>query len=233
MTRSYGRWLPRVVGEFLVIVIGVLVAFQFENWRIARDDSRREFEQLQALHADFVENRSRLAETIERHEMVVARGERLLYIMDQGASVPADSIPDLLYGALAFFQAELVTGAYDALINSGDISLISNPILLRHLANFHGELASGFEDHDNSVNLLHSLEVEMSPYLADLSPWRGYVDLPPADPSDAAARMLQNTRIEGLLFMKTLMEQNRLGRLRLLAAQVDTVLDLVTTELGG
>ena len=233
VAKPYGRWIPRLAGEFIVIVIGVLVAFQFENWRIAQDEAQREAEQLQALRADFLENRRRLAETLERQQMVVARGKALLHIMDRGTSVPPDSLPDLLYGALAFFEAEPVTGAYAALIASGDISLISNPDLLRHLATFHGEIASGFEDHDNSVNLLHSLEVEMSPYLLELTPWRGYVDLPSADPTDAVSQMLGNPRIEGLIFMKTLMEQNRVARQRRLAAEVDTVLALVTAELGG
>lgn len=164
--------------------------------------------------------------------MTVGTGRALLLIMDRGANVPGDSISSLLWGAIAFHEVEFVTSAYDALITSGDMRLIPNPDLHRRLGAFHGELAAGFEDHENSVNLQHSIEVEVSPYLVEVSPWRAEAGLPEADPTHAAAALVSDKSLAGLLHLKVLMEQNRLARHQAMAAAVDSMLVLVEEELA-
>ena len=232
MAESHRGWLPRIAGEFLLVVVGVLVAFQFDNWRSAQLDARQAQEQLADVHADLMENQRRLTGVIGDQQMIVETGRALVSIMDRGADVPGDSVSSLLWGAIAFAEVEPVTSAYDALINSGDMRRIPNPNLLRRLAAFHGELSAGFEDHENSVNLQHSIEVQMSPYIADVAPWRTEVGLPEVDPARAARVLVSDKSLEGLLFLKVIFEQNRLGRYQELAAAVDSMLVLVEEELA-
>jgi hypothetical protein len=232
MAESHRGVLPRIAGEFLLVVAGVLVAFQFDNWRATEIASRQAQEQLADVHADLLENQRRLAEVLGLQQMIVDRGRALLSIMDQQVDIAGDSISSLMMGAIAFAEVEPVTSAYDALINSGDMRRIPNPDLLRRLAAFHGELSAGFEDHQNSVNLQHSIEVQLSPYVADVAPWRAYVGLPEVDPTRAAAVLMSDKSFKGLLFLKLTMEQNRLDRHQNLAAAVDSMLALVEQELA-
>lgn len=66
MSRVSGRAvLGRLLAEFAIIFVGVVLAFQFENWREAQVDREREAEALVALGADFEANLRNLDDTLE------------------------------------------------------------------------------------------------------------------------------------------------------------------------
>ncbi len=71
----------RAIGEIAVIIIGVLIAFQFEDWSGERELREQETAQLYALHADFIENVKRLQGVIDRQEVVVGSQTQLLGII--------------------------------------------------------------------------------------------------------------------------------------------------------
>ncbi len=87
-SRSY-RWL---LSELFVVVLGILVAFQVDEWRSERELQEQENAQLYALHADFTENVKRLEGVIDRQEKEVKKQDTHVdYTMD----VPNFALPDL------------------------------------------------------------------------------------------------------------------------------------------
>jgi hypothetical protein len=230
-TVKKSSWFLRILGEFVVIVVGVVVAFQFENWRIATTERNREQEHLVALQLDFSENVSRFARVIEQQQEVVDRSVALLSIMERRTRVSSDSISLLISSAMSWFRVEPMTGAYDALVGAADVDLISNPNLRRRLAVITTSFKAGLEDHQNAMDLLSLLQFEVSPYYTDLALWGSEIGLGRNDPVSASQGLLANERVRGLLFQNTLLEQFRLNRQRRLAAQVDTVLTQILEEL--
>jgi hypothetical protein len=214
----------RLVAEFCVIIVGVLVALQFEGWRDLRRDGAREAEQLEALLGDFQSNVSRLEQTASLQRRVLDASRILLEDFERGRSiVPPDSLAELYAGALSWYALEPVTGAYDALIASGDIGLLQSTELRRHLAEFYGEIAAGFEDHENEMDVLALMLDESKDVLLGLAP-QGYgvEDLEGATP-EAAALLVANRSVGGLLAWKVLLARNRLRRLEMLAAAADSI----------
>ena len=63
------------------------------------------------------------------------------------------------YGAFSWYRAELLTGAYDALVNSGDSELIKNDELTKQLTEYFSIITSGFEDQETSMNLLNNMQI--------------------------------------------------------------------------
>ena len=75
-----------------------------------------------------------------------------------------DSILNYLaYGATSWYRAELLTGAYDALINTGNSELIRNDQLTKVLAEYFSIVKIGFEDQENSMALLINIQNSLAP----------------------------------------------------------------------
>ena len=193
MSRVQHGLFPRLLAEFAIIVVGVLVALQVEAWRDRSLASDRESEQLEALRADFEVNRQRYVDTIEDQRRMMQHSESLLSVMAGRTPVSPDSVGRLLaFGALSWYEVEPVTGAYDALIASGDIGLIQDTELRRELADFFAELQAGFEDHDNLMDILAELQRRAAPWLVAIAPGRPDVlyDGAPSDSVGAVRAVL-------------------------------------------
>ena len=75
----------------------------------------------------------------------------------------------LTFGALSWYQAELISSAYNTLINAWDSELITNRALVKDLAEFYSILNSEFEDQVTSMNHINNMMIILDPLLPDLS----------------------------------------------------------------
>ena len=237
------QYMRYAVGEILLVVIGILIALQINNWNEARKDQATEKQLLDALRTDFLETKARLGETILLQKSVVSCSRRLLNLYENDKLLEMrDSIGDYVgFGALSWWRAEPVTGTYDAMVSTGNIGLIKNKKLRRNLAEFDAELRSGFEDHEYSMDLLTLLTIEQSEYGFDLvrSVTREEMGLAEIKSPEKAAESLvasinelkNNKRFFGLLSSRMIMEINRLERQEKMMLFVNTILDIIDTEL--
>lgn len=219
------RIILRLVAEFAVIVLGVLVALQLEGWRDLLLDREREQEQLEALRADFEVNVRVLRETITQQQRALDAAETfLLQFGPEAGDLDADSVAMWLALGTSWYGFEAVTGAYDALLNTGDIGLISDRELRQGLAQFYGIVSSGFEDHENEMDLLALLQAESSGQarrlVAPSGALRGFQG---ADPR-AADELLRNEDVGGLLVWKIAVAGNRMAWLEDLQRRADSIL---------
>jgi hypothetical protein len=231
---SRRQLLLRMLGEFTVIVVGVLVALQLEAWRDRSAEAGRESEQLSALHSDFMANRARYAATIDDQRRMLEHSEALLSVMGRQAAVPPDSMGSLLgYGALSWYEVEPVTGAYDALIASGDIGLIQDAELRRELAEFFAELQAGFEDHENLMDILAEMQRRSAPWIVGIAPERAGFEYAaaPSDSIGVVRAVLSDDVFRGLLLLKVRLEMNRLEWHEAGADAVEEVLGLIESRL--
>ena len=135
---------------------------------------------------------------------------------------------------MSWYEVEPVTGAYDALIASGDIGLIQDVALRRELADFFAELQAGFEDHDNVMDILAELQRRAAPWLASIAPSRPGVqyDSPPSESEGVAQAVLADETFRGLLVLKLRLESNRLLRQEEGADAVERILALLDERLA-
>lgn len=223
----------RLAAEFAIIFVGVVLAFQFENWRESRQDREREGEALQALAEDFRVNRDRLADTRRSQSLTLEALDvwlRAAAGVDPG--LPADSLGMFWPFAISWYGEETLSGAYDGLTSSGDLGLLRDARLRSLLSEFYGVVDAGFEDHDNEMDLLMALidlsREETGRIVApegDVDPLRALVD--PAD----VESIRSDPGLHGLLTWKTLMAGNRLDRLDWLMARADTIAALLPQPL--
>ena len=131
--------------DFLIVVVGVLFAFQVTAWNTAQEERNRADAALAALLSE-----SR--ESVDYLEMLIAR-------VDETIDAQKASIEALIAGELpeGMTHQEFVVGVtltrifippnpprstYDSLLANGDINLIDDPTVMRQLARYYSRVAA-------------------------------------------------------------------------------------------
>jgi len=124
----------RLVGEFVVIVVGVLVALAADAAREGARDRERERALLVDLLAEFEENEVLLSDDIRRNHAATERAVALTELIRNPNQVGQDSLAALLGSIFSGGRFDPVTGALRSIIDGGDLALIRNLELRRTLA---------------------------------------------------------------------------------------------------
>lgn len=137
----------RLVGEFAVIVLGVLVALGVDAWSEEREAETREIELLQSLATDL---RGSLRSLEDDNNSTLVRAARLDWFLrfpvNSGSPFPEDSLIPVTGAAniTAAYYPTLRT--YEMLIATGTFDLISNPEVRLALADVKSQ-TQGYADY--------------------------------------------------------------------------------------
>ncbi len=104
--------------ELLVVVVGVFLAIQVENWNSARKELNQEKLLLTSLHAEFVENMEIGKRSIKRFEDVEAAALQLLEISEAEEEPTMSEFYSALNNALAIRPPRLNSNTWDVLVAS-------------------------------------------------------------------------------------------------------------------
>jgi hypothetical protein len=234
-----GKYLKYAIGEIVLVVIGILIALQINNWNEERKRANQEHKILLDLRSDFRESRERLVATMDMQQKVVKNSNALVLAYEGKTPIPPnDSIKlYLAYGAFAWYRAELITGAYDALINTGNSELIRNRDLLRKLADYYSILNSGFEDQESSMENIMNMERIIETALLPLAMPKlrkriGLDTIPNPHEDEAIAFLFKQDAFFGHLYQKTILEHLRYTIQQDLLTRIEEILRIIDDELG-
>lgn len=141
MAEANSGRVRRVLGELVVIVVGVLIALAADSWWQERGDRGREVGYLRALRAELMETQRRLEESLAIDSVYSLQASSLVEFL-RGAgpsSVPADSIRAWSQ-SLAYSPFNSTAASLGALLQTGDINLVRSPGLRAEIAEFSGDL---------------------------------------------------------------------------------------------
>ena len=134
--RSYFLY---AIGEIVLVVIGILIALQVNNWNEERKERKREMIYLHKLLEEAERDSSSLQSTIELTEYKITQAERLLDILKNNTTIAdtAQFVRDVfLVGRGASTRPDLP--AYEELIATGSIDIIQNRDITDLLARYIG-----------------------------------------------------------------------------------------------
>ena len=144
-----GRYLAYAAGEILLVVIGILIALQIDNWNEARKDREKELGYLANIRSDLVANIDEMDRYLaERTERVAAARRILTHFngkpIDDVSAFNADGIS--IYSWERFY---LGNNTYQELVNSGNFALLSNHDIKDQLLDIEAlyRRMKGEEDH--------------------------------------------------------------------------------------
>ena len=134
---KFSKYLIYAVGEIILVVIGILIALQINNWNENRINDKKEVVILEALKTEISENQTLLSSYVEQHAKVL----KLLIELNAHISPQPQELSDVKLDSLIFGLGWLPyytpkEGVINSTINSGKISLIKNNKLTSKLASW-------------------------------------------------------------------------------------------------
>ena len=134
-----GTYLKYAIGEIILVVIGILIALQINNWNENRINNKEEKTILQALKREFTENKKILSSTSKRHKKVLGLlTEFNELISPEPSEIANQRIDSLMFGVGWLPQYSPKDGVINSLVSSGKISLIRNNELSSKLSSWTG-----------------------------------------------------------------------------------------------
>lgn len=157
------NWVAATV-EFVVVVIGIFLAFQVDRWYESSQKLEDVRANLVALSNDFADSRKLLDESIARHERAAEAALRVTSIgVEEAGAISHRDFYSLLRAVYAPLGFSPVRRTYDAMISTGEIEVIPDAELKQELASFFA-LMDVITDMQENLNLLRTLVLD--PYFA-------------------------------------------------------------------
>ena len=131
--KSFSKYLLYAIGEVLLVVIGILIALQVNNYNEDANRKKAEQKALSNLQLDFEYNLSKLKEGIRINE---GNLKACMKILDHtgkrySATFPIDSVLGEIASSQQYFPQN---GFLLDLINSGNLGLFENDLLRNRLS---------------------------------------------------------------------------------------------------
>ncbi|MBO6792370.1 MAG: hypothetical protein JJ895_00575 [Balneolaceae bacterium] len=137
------KYLIYASGEIVLVVIGILIALQVNNWNEARKDRIAETALLQQLHGEFESNLIQLEEKMMIRDNAISGALQLLYYIDNPGLRETDSI-------LVNLGQTLTAPTFDPIVNdlisAGRLQLLQNNELKRLLSSWTSEIVQVKEE---------------------------------------------------------------------------------------
>ena len=131
---KFSKYLIYAIGEILLVVIGILIALQINNWNEKRKDSNLELEILTGIKNDLEANIDLFEMRISNDSLVVAYFDKLIQILNDETSVYDKSMNRYFGGIESWIPIHTNRMAYSNLQSKG-LHLISNDSLRSQIVN--------------------------------------------------------------------------------------------------
>ena len=146
--------MQRLALEGLVIVGSILLAFALDAWWEARAQAEQTDELVAALIEEFDETAAAFERTELRNSQVIAAADTLLDLI-RGASAEVRVDPGILASLVLYPTTDPPRGTVDAVLSSGNLSLIPSQGLRSLLAGWPAALADIGEEEADARSFVH------------------------------------------------------------------------------
>lgn len=136
------QYFVYAIGETLLVMVGILLALQVNNWNENRKEQKIEREYLIALQEEFSTNLKALNFMIKQNKSCIGNAGKLAQKIEQGPSQLSEKEFSELFGETFKYTTRYnpSLGVLKDLVNSGHLNHISNPQLRKKIAAWESKL---------------------------------------------------------------------------------------------
>lgn len=159
-----GKYLKYALGEIILVVIGILIALQLNNWNESQKTENTEQAYLTSLKEEVIYNIGELEKVMAINENNAENALKLLEYTGNDVPEISGKECNLLIANTLIWEVQFrpSTGVYDEIISSGKLGIFSNSELRQMLASWDGlmlKIRFQEEEHgnlrNNALNLIH------------------------------------------------------------------------------
>ncbi|WP_350289269.1 DUF6090 family protein [uncultured Croceitalea sp.] len=226
---KFSKYLLYAIGEIVLVVIGILIALQINNWKEERKLKQQQKVVLKALYADFVANKELIQEGIEEHKYHKDLGLTWIKLMrkDTLNVQKTPFLDSLLFWGPEYKVIDFIDASLNNVINSEKLDLVENT-----------SLKQGLIEYPLSINQYKDLEAVVRSIVIERIRPRNeqYVSLAEmlndsdSFPSDYTS-LLKDRKLSNDYVNRHWQLEELLKDLKNLEAKTDTLIKLIDKEL--
>lgn len=219
--KKFSNYLVYAIGEIFLIVIGILIALQINNWNNKNVDRQNEIKTYRNIQSQVSEDMKALTEVIEYNTMYLGQYEKANQYIVANNRNAIDTLAYFAMNLSQFSDFHRTANIYETLVNSGDLNLIKNDSIAGRLQKL--EMTYNF------INRLEDIHWEL--IITEISPvFRGVVNYTTFEiikPDDLYAVGLQNVFFEfiQLVKVKDAVYQKAMNEMRIIITMIESELD--------
>ena len=134
-----GKYFKYAIGEIVLVVIGILIALQINNFNEQRKDSEKEQVVLKQLKEDYETDLNQLRQKMDMRDEIVLSALNVLKAIDYPDKIVRDS---LIINLAKIDNDPTFDPIENDLISSGNLRLIKNEKLKRLLSNWSSDVVA-------------------------------------------------------------------------------------------
>ncbi len=131
------RYFKYAIGEIILVVIGILIALQINNWNETRKSNNRAYSYLQRLNEDIENVSKQVAFSVDDIERKQKYAMMVLKALEE-RELPASKREDFERYLKQYYQFQITiqnVNTFNEMMSSGDINLIKNKWLRNEFSN--------------------------------------------------------------------------------------------------
>ena len=233
---KFSKYMLYAIGEIALVVIGILIALQINNWNEGRIEKKTETAILSLLLKDLQSAETFSSEFIESEQYYLDIIETVLH-KDSIKTILENEVKTIEYFNKAFWDFEIqvpVINTYSDLKNAGKIAIIKNneirdrlSVLDANVNNLERLILDRMNVHQmrideicvEDVNFLHLLKFKLPNYNISFGPKNDYINI------------MSRPKVRNLMGIKSVLTNEALGYRKNVHNEIRSMIQLINSEL--
>jgi len=156
------KYILYAIGEIVLVVVGILIALQINNWNEDRKVLKQETQIYTEIKSDLLQTRNDIQQTISWHKEILKSNQQLLFDI-YNKKPYSDTIYELFTDSGSEFQVIPKTSAFENLKNIG-LNTLSNDSLRISITNLYQLDLKRLEDDFGLKNSNFDISEQLFPY---------------------------------------------------------------------
>ena len=141
------KYLFYAIGEIFLVMIGILLALQVSNWNQDRMTRTKELKALKDLNKEFLTNKERINKKQDLRKSIAPKLASYIKLISSN-NANHNSYSKFHSEQFMFGMTNPSNGVINAMISSGEISIISNDSLKYLIADWNNQLENLYENEE-------------------------------------------------------------------------------------
>ncbi|SFR46403.1 hypothetical protein SAMN04490243_1805 [Robiginitalea myxolifaciens] len=239
------QYLKYAVGEIILVVIGILIALQINNWNEQRKDNAKEQAILKRLKKEFIANKEQLLEKIESRNDINKKCVRLLTLYNEPEKAELDSII-LYFGSIIPTTFDPIQ---NDLVRSGNIEIVKSEELKQLLINWSTDVVqlreveqmflryweTQFSNYTNEIGIQrdfgYSFWQKATSSMLEVTEIRNPIPGKSTIAEVSKEALLSDARLEGIITWSLNLNSFTNQESQTLLKRIDYILEVITAEI--
>ena len=127
------KYLFYATGEILLIMLGILLAFQINNWNTLRNKKKAEIQYYQNIKRQLNEDIPSIRGNIEYNQLYLNQYEYATQIIEANDRSKIDTLVVISINLTKFSDFHRKSNIFETMVNSGEIMLLKNKRIIERL----------------------------------------------------------------------------------------------------